>query len=249
MFVPVFHEDPPLLVIDDFLPSGYLQKLFADVAALRPHFGIPEWSDEDSQRALAYQEDDRISSLCTGEDLWLPNGDDLGVSTRTKANPENILIGRHLRQLQEFLFHQGVLCFLEASSHSVLNTLKDPWAYKIHIINYGNGGYYNWHCDRKLNGRTFDGVPRNEAAVEFTFALTIANELSQLKGGDQLFMYDSKVLRLPLASNQLVIFPAETLHACTEIFAPDDLPWENRRFNIQAWVCQKEPRRQSSILE
>lgn len=71
----------------------------------------------------------------------------------------------------------------------------------------------------------------------FTFALTLVKDPSVMKGGEQYFMYKNNTFKLPLTNNQLVIFPSTVYHACSEITAPKDLAWENKRFNIQAWLC------------
>ena len=113
--------------------------------------------------------------------------------------------------------------------------VHDFWekkGYSIHIVSYGNNGYYNWHSDGGIyyNGL---GLP-----ALWTFALTLIKDPSKVSGGDQLIMEKDKTIRIPLENNSLVIFPSYTFHSMTEIKSIDnnELPWENRRFNIQFWT-------------
>jgi hypothetical protein len=228
MYIPVEHEHIPLVVIDNFLPRDYVTKLYEDFIKLKPHFGVPHWSGGYNDGA-AYNPDEPLSPLCTGQDVWLPFNND-----QAEKNKD---LGYYVSNLSKYIFHQGILDFLTHAKNEELTAYaKYRYLYKYHIINYGDGGYYNWHRDLSVSGMTWDGLEVNKQNA-FTFALTLVKDPSVMKGGEQYFMYKNHTYRLPLTSNQLAIFPSTVFHACSEITAPKDLAWENKRFNIQAWLC------------
>jgi hypothetical protein len=224
MYIPIEHEKIPLVTVENFLPRDYIVKLMEDFINLKPYFGIPMWT-----HGHAYNSDDPLSPLCTGQDIWLPF---------EKENQEkNKYLGKYITNLNQYIFHQGILNFLTNCKHEELTAYaKFRYHYKYHVVNYGDGAYYNWHCDRDVAGMTWDGVEVNKANA-FTFALTLVKDVSLIKGGDQLFMYKNNIHKIPLANNQLSIFPSNVYHSCTEITTSPQLSWENKRFNIQAWLC------------
>lgn len=227
MYIPYEHEKIPLVVINNFLPRDYISKLYTDFLSLKNHFGIPHWSSNYNDQ-LAYNADEPLSPLCTGQDLWLPF---------ERNDVRNNEIGFYLRNLNKYLFHQGILDFMTNCKNQELNNYsKFRYDYKYHIINYGDGGYYNWHKDITVNGFTWEGNEVNKQNA-FTFALTLVKDTNLLKGGDQYFMYKNETFILPLANNQLTIFPSSVFHSCSEITADKNLDWEKKRFNIQAWLC------------
>ena len=231
MYIPVEHEHIPLVVIDNFLPRDYVTRLYEDFIKLKPHFGIPVWHGGHNDVNFAYNPDEPLSPRCTGQDIWLPFDKD--------QSEKNKDVGYYVSNLNKYIFHQGILDFLaHAKSEELTSYAKFGYLYKYHIINYGDGGYYNWHRDLLVSGMTWSDVEVNKQNA-FTFALTLIKDPSVMKGGEQYFMYKNHTYRLPLTSNQLVIFPSTVFHACSEITAPKDLEWENKRFNIQAWLCHR----------
>lgn len=226
MYIPIEHEKIPLVVIDNILPRDYVKKLYDDFNKLKPHFGIPHWSGNYND-GPAYNPDEPLSPLCTGQDVWLPFDE----------QEKNKDLGFFISNLSKYIFHQGILDFLTNCKNDELTAYsKFRYNYKYHIINYGDGGYYNWHRDLHVNGITWDGVNVHKQNA-FTFALTLVKDTSIMTGGDQLFMYKNNTFKLPLTNNQLTIFPNTVYHSCSEITAPKDLEWDQKRFNIQAWLC------------
>lgn len=226
MYIPIEHEKIPLVVIDNILPRDYITRLFDDFNKLKHHFGVPQWSDSYGI-STAYNADEPLSPKCTGQDVWLPFED----------SEKNKDLGYYVSNLSKYIFHQGILDFLTNCKNDELTAYsKYRYTYKYHIINYGDGGYYNWHRDLSVNGITWDGMNVNKQNA-FTFALTLVKDPSIMKGGDQLFMFKNNTFKLPLTSNQLTIFPSSVYHSCSEITAPKDLEWDQKRFNIQAWLC------------
>jgi len=220
MFIPVENQDIPLVVIDDFLPSHYLQSLFSDIKRLKPYFGKSHWTS-------GFQAD--TNPNCTGEDLWLPFS--------AKEDDKNGQIGEPLAGLFKYFLHEGVINFLSNCKHSDLNSFnRFQYNFLYHIINYGNGGYYNWHLDSKVEGMSWHGFEVNKKTT-YTFALTLIQDETLISGGNQLFMKDGKVVKFESKNNQLIIFPSNVYHSLSEIKTTEDLPWEMRRFNIQAWLC------------
>jgi len=233
MYIPVEYDKVPLVVIENFLPNDFLKELINDIVKLKHHFGIPHWASPNSlvndNVNMITDANKPISPLCIGEDIWLPFTDD-----KIQCDVE---IGKYILNLQKYLFHQGILEFMSNCKSEQLNLYSIfRQHYRYHIINYGNGGYYNWHKDTQLSGRTFENIYVDKKTT-FTFALTICKNIDLISGGDQIFMYKNNIVKLPLKHNQLVIFPSTVWHSCTEITAPEDLEWENKRFNIQAWLC------------
>ncbi len=221
MFIPIEKEEIPLIVIDDFLPQRYIDTIFSQIVELKPHFSKSNWSSGVQ---------DEHGPNCSGEDLWLPFS--------KEQDDKNNEIGQDLANLWKFLFHEGLNNFLDNCNHTEFrdySTVKYNFAY--HIINYGNGGYYNWHLDSKITGGTWYGIEVNNRTL-FTFALTLIKDESLIKGGKQLFMKDGKIVELESKNNQLVIFPSTVYHSLTEIKTDENLDWEKRRFNIQAWLCE-----------
>jgi Rps23 Pro-64 3,4-dihydroxylase Tpa1-like proline 4-hydroxylase len=224
MYIPIEHEKIPIVTVENFLPRDYINKLMTDFINLKEHFGIPMWT-----HGKAYHSDEPLSPLCTGQDLWLP--------FEKEHSENNKFVGKYVKGLNEYIFHQGILNFLTNCRHEELTAYsKFRYHYKYHIVNYGDASYYNWHRDLDLDGMTWDNVEVHKKNA-FTFALTLVKDVNLIKGGDQLFMYKNNIHKIPLSNNQLTIFPSTVYHSCTEITAPTDLAWENKRFNIQAWLC------------
>lgn len=221
MFIPKEHPDIPLIIVDNFLPTQYCKNLMEDIKKLKPLYSTSHWV-EGPQTGL--------NQNCTGEDLWLPFGEEEDI--------KNEQIGESIANLWNYLFHFGLLDFIDNSKHPELNLYsKFKYNFAYHIINYPNSGYYNWHKDSILEGMTWRGYDVCKDTT-YTFALTLIDDESNIvSGGRQLFMKDGNIFELESKNNQLVIFPSSVYHSLTEIEYKDDLPWESRRFNLQAWLC------------
>ena len=200
MYIPIEHEKIPLVIIDNFLPRDYIIKLYEDFIKLKPFFGIPHWSSYDGGGG-AYSPDEPLSPLCTGQDLWLPFD--------KNQQEKNANLGFYISNLQKYLFHQGILDFLTYSKSEELNAYsKFSYTYKYHIINYGDGGYYNWHKDLRVNGMTWDGIEANNKANAFTLLLlnpfdlnaleTVSNNSTILSASNSLFSEFNKVFPFSL---------------------------------------------------
>jgi hypothetical protein len=197
--------------------------LFNQIFNLKKHFGESSWSFDGDEPII----NSKHKSHCNGEDLWLPFED-----------PEkNSDMGEDLVYLCKFFFQEGLIDFLKNSKHGEFKNFHEfEYNFVYHIINYGNNGYYNWHKDSRVSGQSFYGVEVDKKTT-YTFALTLIKDESLLKGGKQLFMKDGNIVEIESKNNQLVIFPSNVYHSLTEIQADENLSWENRRFNIQAWLC------------
>jgi Rps23 Pro-64 3,4-dihydroxylase Tpa1-like proline 4-hydroxylase len=221
MFIPIEKEELPLIIVDNFLPSKYLDEMFSQIVSLKTHFSKSNWTS-------GLQEGHGPN--CTGSDIWLPFSEE--------EDDKNNLVGQELADLWKFLFHEGLTDFLDNSNHIEFRKYsRKKHNFVYHIINYGDGGYYNWHLDSKVNGRTWWGINVNDPTL-YTFALTLIKDETLIEGGKQLFMKDGKIVELESKNNQLVIFPSSVFHSLTEIKCDKDLEWEKRRFNIQAWLCE-----------
>lgn len=221
MYIPKEDSDIPLIIIDDFLPKSFAQNLLTEIITLKEHFGKSHWSSGE-QRG--------INPNCTGEDLWLPFSEE--------EDEKNLLLeGGKLVEIWKYFFHQGIANFLDHSKHPQFYLYsKFNYNFAYHIINYPNGGFYNWHVDSEVSGQTWFGFPVEKPAT-YTFALTLIKDDSNIiDGGRQLFMKKGKIVELQSKNNQLVIFPSDVYHSLTEITYLDE-SWESRRFNLQAWLC------------
>lgn len=228
MYISQEIEQVPIVVVDNFLPTNYLNSLTKDIFKLKPHFRTSKWYNDD---------DSHDKHNCNGDDVWIP--------FHSSEGEKNSDIGASIADLQNFLFQEGIIDFLKNCKSPYLNNYsRFDYNYAYHVINYANGGYYNWHLDHKvinpmfLTGQ-FSDIPESliQKSVTYTFALTLIKDESKLQGGKQLFMKDGKIFELPSKNNQLVIIPSNVYHSLTEIISDEDLPWENRRFNLQAWLC------------
>lgn len=221
MFIPIEREELPLIIVDNFLPTEYVELIFSQLTNLRPYFSKSNWTSGVQQKH---------SPNCNGEDLWLPFS--------AKEDDKNENIGQDLADLWKFLFHEGLINYLDNCKHyEFKNYSKIKYNFAYHLINYGNSGYYNWHVDSILQGPTWYGIEVENRNL-FTFALTLIKDESLIEGGKQLFMKSGKIVEIQSKNNQLVIFPNSVYHSLTEIKCDENLDWENRRFNIQAWLCE-----------
>ncbi len=226
MYIPVELEEVPVVVIDNFLPKSYVEKLFLDIEKLKPHFKASNWSYGEEQET---QEQSGVKSNCTGEDVWLPFAE--------HESHKNDNIGDSIIYLFKHFYNGGITDFLKYCKSPDLNCYpKFKYNCAYHLINYKNGGYYNWHQDSNINGMTWGGFEVQKKAT-FTFALTLIKDEKIISGGDQLFMKDGKIVSVESKNNRLVIFPSDVYHSVTEITMSDNTDWINRRFNIQAWLC------------
>lgn len=219
MFIPKEHSDIPLIIVDNFLPTKYCRSLIEDVKKLKPFYGPSHWTD-------GLQSDHN----CTGEDVWLPFAE--------VEDEKNEHIGESIVNLWNYFFHSGLTNFIDNSKHPELNIYSNfKYNFAYHIINYPESSYYNWHKDSILEGMTWRGYDVCKDTT-YTFALTLIDDESNIiSGGTQLFMKDGNIFELESKNNQLVVFPSSVYHSLTEISYKDDLPWESRRFNLQAWLC------------
>jgi hypothetical protein len=220
MFIPIENKDIPIVVIDNFLPESYLNEVFSNIIDLKDFFSKSHWTS-------GVQEN--INPNCTGEDLWLPFSE--------LEDEKNSKIGTPLAGIFKYFLHEGLTDFLSNCKDPDLSCWgKHQYNFLYHIINYKNGGYYNWHLDSKVEGMSWSGYEVSKKTT-FTFALTLIKDESLLSGGNQLFMKEGKIVEVPSKNNQLIIFPSNIYHSLCEIKADENLPWEARRFNIQAWFC------------
>lgn len=226
MYIPVELEDVPVVVIDNFLPKDYLNRLFKDIESLEPFFKKSKWTLESGE---VDEIQEALSHNCTGEDLWLPfNSED---------DEKNEFVGDAIINLYQYFYHTGVREFLRYCKSPELNCYpKYRYNCLYHLINYKNGGYYNWHQDSNVSGMSWAGFQVDKQTT-FTFALTLLKDESLISGGEQLFMKDGKIVRVESKNNRLVIFPSDVFHSVTEITMDEKTDWINRRFNIQAWLC------------
>lgn len=224
MFIPREIDEVPVVVIDNFLPKLYLESLFSDIENLKPFFGPSHWTSGKTDEIK-----DGINPSCTGEDLWLPFG--------PNEDDKNEYIGDSIINLYQYTYHTGVTEFLRHCKSPDLNCYpKFNYNCLYHLINYKDGGFYNWHKDEGVSGMSWLGYEVDKKTT-FTFALTLLKDESLISGGEQLFMKDGKIVTLESKNNRLVIFPSNVYHAVTEISMDENVDWINRRFNIQAWLC------------
>ena len=211
----------PLVMVDNFLPRDYMAGLFQDIVNLKHKFGPPKWNILKEGYA-SFDPENPINPKCRGTDLWLPDAD--------------IPIGPFISSYTDYILHEGLCYFLRNCQNPMFHVWDiSDYTMRMHIINYGDGGYYNWHRDLYVSGLTVDNYYANTPCM-FTMALTLVKDASLLKGGEQIFMYRGKTRKFPLVNNQLAIFSSKLYHSCSEITAQADLPWEYRRFNIQMWM-------------
>ena len=208
-------EDPelPLIIVRNMLPQAVVEEILDEIASIQQHFGKPTWSDAGKDVSGA----SHAHTLCNGLDVWLPQS--------------NISTPVLLRKFPEFLFHQGILEFFGGCRSD--SFIPIPLMHKdgrIHVINYTNGGYYNWHKDIEL------GRGGQSYLVHTTFALSLARESPQFEGGESMYMYRNKVRTFPFTNNQLLIFPSHVTHAASEVKMDPEGSFMDGRFNIQFWL-------------
>lgn len=213
MFDIVEHDDLPIITAQNFLPAAVVAELFAELEGIQGAFGSPKWSEvgEDvSSQTHAH-------TLCNGKDLWLP---ERGVEAPVLTE-----------KLLQFLFHQGMLEFFSECRNNwfvVIPYMKRNG--RVHVINYTDGGYYNWHRDVEVGrgGKAF--------LVHTTFALSLARRGGAFEGGDSMFMYRNTTKRIPFSHNQLIVFPSHVSHAASPVSMDPKAVFMDGRFNIQFWL-------------
>lgn len=230
MFLLHEETDPPLIWSENFLPRSVVKSIFDDMNNIKQYFGTPVWKFGDGATKASSTTTDyeitknNLNHLCWGSDVWLPD--------------ENIPAGYALSNLDKFFFHQGILQFMKTcKSREFQLGGRYGLTGRTHIISYGNGGYYNWHTDDGVYGKSIHGKDIAMTPV-FTMSYTLVQDESLIKGGSQLFMHEGKCYEYPLKNNFLCIFPSRLHHACSEVICDPAMPWENNRFNIQIWTCQ-----------
>ena len=118
-----------IIICKNFLPDPMLQKIKIDLLNNRGRFGIPSWSDSDTNL---------FNSKCGGLDYWIRHDD-------TTENNEAIC------DLGNWFYHQGFFQFLQNSGRTnAFHFLNKKKQHNIHVISYNNGGYYNWHPDSEF---------------------------------------------------------------------------------------------------
>lgn len=213
MFDIVEHSDLPIITAQDFLPTAVVGELFREFETIRGAFGQPQWSEAGKN----ISGESHAHTLCNGKDIWLPQrGVDAPILTH---------------KLLQFLFHQGMLEFFSECRNNwyvIIPYMKRNG--RVHVINYTNGGYYNWHRDVEL-GR--DG---KDYLVHTTFALSLARSEGAFEGGDSMFMYRNTTKRIPFKHNQLIIFPSHVSHAASQVRMDPNADFMDGRFNLQFWL-------------
>ena len=222
MFIPVEHPDIPIITIDNFLPTNFCNSLLKEVTELKPYFNKSNWTSGI---------EDELGSKCHGEDMWLPFSEE-------EDDKNTLLQSGSIVELWRYFFHEGLQNFFDHCKHPEFSLYsKFKYNFSYHIINYPDRGYYNWHVDSTVIGQTWFGYEVNKPTT-YTFALTLIDDNENIvSGGHQLFMKSGKIVELQSKNNQLIIFPSNIYHSLCEIKADSNLPWEMRRFNIQAWFC------------
>ena len=162
-------EDVPVVVARDFLPSSFIEHLYGLIARFQSHFGRPPWSKDPHGTAM---DEGKRASLCLGEDIWFPYKDPRDDESRP-------LVPRLLYEyVEQYVFHQGLMAFLARTRCEAFRLIPEQSPDgRIHLICYGNGGYYNWHRDLALReGPSLYGhtSPRHNL---MTFSLCLCLEL------------------------------------------------------------------------
>jgi len=194
-----------IITCDNFLPQQKIDELYTDFLNNREMFDIPSWGNEKTETNEFYSE------KCGGYDFWI-NWD--------QRENSNLFI----QSLDKWFLHQGLLQYTTMKGLNIFNWLARPLKWDIHVICYNNGGYYNWHCDKK-------------EGTLFTFNL-ILNKGNCLKGGDIFFMDDKKIIEVENKNNCMTVFPSFVPHAISPLYSKDgkDVSFLEQRFSVQFWV-------------
>lgn len=202
------YHRPDRIIVPNFLPSSALADLFDEIATLEPHFDQPHWSK-------GYE-----TALCKGTDLWLPAA---GVDAPWLAN-----------EFPQYLFHMGLRTYLEhASSEHFMDIPRMAINGKMHMVNYRDGDYYNWHADNEVRFG-----PEDVKLAHSTMNLTVCrNPDAGFEGGDLLLRHGKDFQRIPFRHNQIVIFASHTYHAVSEIRMLPDAEFMDGRFSVQFWLA------------
>ncbi len=194
-----------IIACDNFLPQQKIDELYTDFLNNREMFNIPSWGNEETETKEFYSE------KCGGYDFWID------WNERENSNT-------FIQSLDRWFLHQGLSHYTHIKSLNIYDWLARPLKWDIHVICYNNGGYYNWHCDKK-------------EGTLFTFNL-ILNKGNCLKGGDMFFMDDNKIIEVENKNNYMVVFPSFVSHAISPLYSNNkkDVSFLEQRFSVQFWV-------------
>ena len=212
---------PNIIVCENFLPVHLIDKLYDTFETVAERFVEPQWANVADGDLSPEQ---TTYAHCGGKDFWYEGAE----FKDEKYAP--------ITNLSHWFFDQGFGAFIRKSPPSVFQFMGplDRKLRNVHVVAYNNGGYYNWHVDNYVyvNGES------NKRKNYFTFALTLMKNHDKCTGGDQLFMDEGRVLKVPLGHNILIIFPSYIHHAMNPMMTRDgkDLSFQEQRFNVQFWV-------------
>lgn len=221
--------DVPVIRATHLLPVHVLDEFRSLINSMEPEFGSPAWAsgpggtqiDERSKRAL-----------CAGRDLWFPY-----MRKDASGNSRPFVPPLMYEILERFMLHQGVMDFCRGAENDVFRLLPNQELDgKMHIVSYGNGGYYNWHRDHTLPGGPYlygESPPRK---TMFTLSLCLCWHDS-MTGGDLLFMKDNRTFKEPFLHNSMTIFPSTVAHAATRVEMSGEERWDTRRISCQFWMA------------
>ena len=204
-----------IIACKDFLPQQKVEELYTDLLNNRNRFNISKWGNQEKdgvKRATGHF----LSSRCTGLDFWM----NWEVAQKDSS---------FIAFLKEWFFHQGFYYYAEKNGSSAFNFMcaakEDGGSlfWKIHVVSYNNGGYYNWHRDAGKN--------------LFTFNL-ILNKGDKLEGGNMLFMDNGKIIEVENQDNFMVVIPSFIPHAITPLYSKNnkEVSFLEQRFSLQFWV-------------
>lgn len=228
--------DIPLIRIENLLPDWMVDDTLDLTANLKDRFSSPGWSNGRGGQITNRRE---RKSLCSAKDLWIPISQAKDSSTVDHPSMQVPWVPPLLYELVErHFFQHGILDYCRNAKNSIFRLLPTQDADgRIHIISYGNGGYYNWHKDNSISEGAYlygESPARN---MMFTFNLSLCKEPSGFEGGNLLFMDGDKVVQEPFAHNSMTIFPCTVSHAVETVRFNESENWDNRRISLQFWMA------------
>ena len=202
----------PLIVIDDFLPTGDASGLLQEAIDLKPIY-MPG--------SVGNGPDNKVNRDFRRNDVVMLN------SVFAADQSRSVILRTLKKRVAEGdlnrVWHEGHLIF------DIINYCT--WRETV-LSRYGRCEFYGRHQDT-MRDRDNPGFITRRLV---TLVYYMNREPEQFAGGGLRLYEKNKEFRVEPRHNRAVIFPSFVFHEVENVQLPEDAPWDSGRFSLNLWM-------------
>jgi len=201
--VQVFENPRPHIVIDDFLPTEYIEDFLKEIEVLKPQLVQGEVEETVSEQKIINEE------LKKNKIVWL-------TDYYRGRDADSFIVSA----LSNILWSSEFIGILESQRCPLFEFRKYVESDSLMLSAYADGDYYDYHID----------LGSKESYI--TSVLTLFREPKVFSGGDFKMTWKDDTKIVECINNRLVVFPSGLAHGVEPIISKSE-EFMDSRFSMQ----------------